>query len=177
MDYTVVNVVTTTKVDEELNLDTIQKSFDNCEYEPEVYFALIYRLKNPKASILVNKSGKLIITGSKSLEDSKTVLQIFCKDLIRLGYKPTIQEVKIQNIIATANFNKKINLESIALNLENTEYEPEQFPGLIYRLEDPKVVITLFRSGKLTCIGGKSLDDAKIGVNKTKERLCDLGLI
>ena len=86
-------------------------------------------------------------------------------------------EIKIQNIVASANLGKVLNLEAVALDLENTEYEPEQFPGLVYRLEDPKVVLLLFGSGKVVCTGAKTADQAQLGVQKTKERLIELYLI
>ncbi len=72
---------------------------------------------------------------------------------------------------------KTLNLEAVALELENTEYEPEQFPGLVYRLGDPKVVLLLFGSGKVVCTGAKTAEQAQLGVEKTKERLVELDLI
>ena len=75
-------------------------------------------------------------------------------------------DIKIQNIVASANLQSTLNLEAVALELENTEYEPEQFPGLVYRLSDPKVVLLLFGSGKVVCTGAK-----------TKARLSELDLI
>ena len=86
-------------------------------------------------------------------------------------------EIIIQNIVASANLGKTLNLEAVTLDLENTEYEPEQFPGLVYRLEDPKVVLLLFGSGKVVCTGAKNFDAAQLGVEKTKERLSELDLI
>jgi transcription initiation factor TFIID TATA-box-binding protein len=86
-------------------------------------------------------------------------------------------EIKVQNIVASANLDKTLNLEAVALDLENTEYEPEQFPGLVYRLGEPKVVLLLFGSGKVVCTGAKTIADAQLGVEKTKERLAELDLL
>lgn len=86
-------------------------------------------------------------------------------------------EIKIQNIVASANLEATLNLEAVALELENTEYEPEQFPGLVYRLQDPKVVLLLFGSGKVVCTGAKTKDDAKLGVERAYDRLSELDLI
>ena len=86
-------------------------------------------------------------------------------------------EIKIQNIVASANLQSTLNLEAVALELENTEYEPEQFPGLVYRLSDPKVVLLLFGSGKVVCTGAKTKSDAKLGVENAYDRLSELDLI
>jgi transcription initiation factor TFIID TATA-box-binding protein len=63
----------------------------------------------------------------------------------------------VQNIVAVYDLNMQLNLTNIAmsLGLENVEYEPEQFPGLVYRIEEPKVVLLLFGSGKVVCTGAK----------------------
>ena len=90
---------------------------------------------------------------------------------------PHEYEMKVQNIVASANLEKTLNLEAVALDLENTEYEPEQFPGLVYRLGEPKVVLLLFGSGKVVCTGAKTIADAQLGVEKTKERLAELDLL
>jgi len=86
-------------------------------------------------------------------------------------------DIKIQNIVASANLQSTLNLEAVALELENTEYEPEQFPGLVYRLSDPKVVLLLFGSGKVVCTGAKTKQDARLGVENAKARLSELDLI
>ena len=86
-------------------------------------------------------------------------------------------DIKIQNIVASANLQSTLNLEAVALELENTEYEPEQFPGLVYRLSDPKVVLLLFGSGKVVCTGAKTKTDARLGVENAKARLSELDLI
>jgi transcription initiation factor TFIID TATA-box-binding protein len=119
-----------------------------------------------------------VCTGAKSIEDSKKAIHIAVDKMRALDAEiPHEFEIKIQNIVASANLGKTLNLESVALDLENTEYEPEQFPGLVYRLDDPKVVLLLFGSGKVVCTGAKSISDAKLGVEKTKERLAELDLI
>lgn len=86
-------------------------------------------------------------------------------------------EIKVENIVTSADMGKTLNLEAITLDLENTEYEPEQFPGLVYRLDEPKVVLLLFGSGKVVCTGAKTNDEAQLGVKKTKQKLAELNLI
>lgn len=138
---------------------------------------MVYKLKEPKTAALIFGSGKLVCTGAKTVEDSKKAIHITVDHMRTLDPDiPHEFEIKIQNIVASANLGKTLNLESVALDLENTEYEPEQFPGLVYRLSDPKVVLLLFGSGKVVCTGAKTFDDAQLGVEKTKERLDELGL-
>jgi len=88
-------------------------------------------------------------------------------------------QLVIQNIVASADLGQELNLNAIAmsLDLENIEYEPEQFPGLVYRLSDPKVVVLLFGSGKLVITGGKRPEDAEIAVEKIKNELINLTLM
>jgi len=139
---------------------------------------LVYKLKEPKTAALIFGSGKLVCTGAKSIEDSKKAIHIAVDKMRALDTEiPHEFDIKVQNIVASANLGKTLNLESVALDLENTEYEPEQFPGLVYRLDDPKVVLLLFGSGKVVCTGAKTNADAQLGVEKTKERLAELDLI
>ena len=78
---------------------------------------------------------------------------------------------KIENIVASANLNAELDLYAIARERDNVEYEPEQFPGLVYRVFNPKVVALLFGSGKVVCTGAKNPDDIKIAIKKIKEEL------
>lgn len=175
--YKIVNIVSSTIINTKLDLSYLNLNLNNCEYEPEIYFALIYRLTNPKLSILVNKSGKIIITGAKSLKDIDIALNIFESELIKLGYKPVISEIKIQNIVVTANLEKTINLEVLASELQNTQYNPEQFPGLFYHFKEFKTVVIIFGSGKLVCTGAKSIENAHIAIEKTQKSIIELNLI
>jgi transcription initiation factor TFIID TATA-box-binding protein len=86
-------------------------------------------------------------------------------------------ELKIQNIVASASLGGMIDLEKAAFKLEKTMYEPEQFPGLIYRMAEPKVVILLFASGKLVCTGAKKEQDVYDAVQKLHVLLEETQLI
>ncbi|RAP45102.1 MAG: TATA-box-binding protein [Methanosphaera sp. rholeuAM6] len=164
--------------DEKLELPKIAPALENVEYNLEQFPGLVFKLKEPKTAALIFGSGKLVCTGAKCIEDSKKAIHMTVDKIRKLD--PSIPEdydIKIQNIVASANLGKVLNLEAVALDLENTEYEPEQFPGLVYRLSDPKVVLLLFGSGKVVCTGAKTADQALLGVQKTKERLTELYLI
>jgi transcription initiation factor TFIID TATA-box-binding protein len=87
--------------------------------------------------------------------------------------------IVVQNMVATANLGGELNLTetAIGLGLENIEYEPEQFPGLVYRIKEPKVALLLFSSGKIVCAGARNTDDVSKAVEKLSEELSSLGLL
>jgi transcription initiation factor TFIID TATA-box-binding protein len=132
----------------------------------------VMRLKQPKAAALIFSSGKIVCTGAKSPSDAKVVVSKIVKRMNKLGIKiPKNYKVRLENIVASAKLDRELNLNNIAFTLENTEYEPEQFPGLVYRMDDPRVTFLLFGSGKIICTGGRSIADVKRAVAKADKRL------
>ncbi len=153
----------------ELDLPTIAISLDGSEYEPEQFPGLIYRLKEPKTATLLFHSGKVVCTGAKSLEQVKMAIEKVTKQIEKAGiHIKTEPKIEVQNIVASSDLGQHINLNAIAitLGLERVEYEPEQFPGLVYRLDVPKVVLLLFGSGKLVCTGARKPQDVEDAVDK-----------
>jgi transcription initiation factor TFIID TATA-box-binding protein len=153
----------------ELDLPTIAISLEGSEYEPERFPGLIYRLKEPKTATLLFHSGKVVCTGAKSLEQVKMAIEKVTKQLEKAGIHIKIEpKIEVQNIVASSDLGQSINLNAIAitLGLERVEYEPEQFPGLVYRLDVPKVVLLLFGSGKLVCTGARKPQDVEDAVDK-----------
>jgi transcription initiation factor TFIID TATA-box-binding protein len=174
------NVVASASLGAELDLQAIALALDGAEYEPEQFPGLIYRLKEPKTATLLFRSGKVVCTGAKSLEQVKTAVSKVVKQIEAAGVVIKDEpEIVVQNIVATSNLGAKINLNAtaITLGLERVEYEPEQFPGLVYRLESPKVVMLLFGSGKLVCTGARKPEDAETAVDKITEELKSAGLL
>ena len=144
------NVVASTSLGEQLDLQAIALALDGAEYEPEQFPGLIYRLKEPKTATLLFRSGKVVCTGAKSLDEVKLAISKVSKQIGRAGIEIKIEpKIEVQNIVASSDLGQEINLNAIAisLGLEKVEYEPEQFPGLVYRLDSPKVVVLLFGSG------------------------------
>ncbi|RLG58625.1 MAG: TATA-box-binding protein [Candidatus Hydrothermarchaeota archaeon] len=172
------NVVASTSLGQKFDLELITMSMDRVEYEPEQFPGLVYHLDDPKAAALIFGSGKIVCTGAKSIEEAEIAIKRIVEKIREAGIDIK-QEPKIivQNVVATANLGVELNLDAIAIGLENTEYEPEQFPGLVYRMKDPKVVLLLFGSGKIVCTGAKSIDDAERAATKVREKLEELGLI
>lgn len=172
------NVVASTSLGEDLDLPKIALSLENAEYEPEQFPGLIYRIKEPKTATLLFRSGKVVCTGGKSLDEVRRAVEHLKKKVEEAGFPITEEpEIHVQNIVASSDLGSPINLNSIAMSfgLENVEYEPEQFPGLVYRMYDPKVVLLLFGSGKLVCTGAKRPEDVQIAVNKLSEELKKVG--
>lgn len=172
------NIVASATLGKPLELPKVAPALEGVEYNVEQFPGLVYKLKEPKTAALIFGSGKLVCTGAKSVENSIKAIHIAVDKMRTLDPDiPHEFEIKVQNIVASANLMSTLNLEAVAMDLENTEYEPEQFPGLVYRLDDPKVVLLLFGSGKVVCTGAKTKEDAQHGVEKTKERLIELDLI
>ena len=152
----IVNVVATVKVNQEINLRRILEKIPQAEYDPKRFPGLVYRLTKPKTAILIFGSGNMVITGAKAESDvykavDKVVNTLISKRIISEA-KPNI---KIENVVASGNLKGVIDLEKAAETLEYAIYEPEEFPGLIYSMREPKVVILLFASGKIVCTGAR----------------------
>jgi transcription initiation factor TFIID TATA-box-binding protein len=174
------NVVASTQIGENIDLNKIAREVKDAEYKPKQFPGLVLRTKEPKAAALVFRSGKVVCTGSKSVEDARRAVKQVVKIIGALGI-PVIDEpdVRVQNIVASADLGVDLNLNAIAigLGLENIEYEPEQFPGLVYRLDNPRVVVLIFGSGKMVVTGGKNPEDARRAVERIAEELSTLGLM
>ena len=144
----------------------IQKKFPKVEYNPELFPGACFRLLKPKTATLLFRTGKMVCTGAKSEELArkavKTVVENLRKGKIKIKNDAV---VIVQNIVAAINLGGRIHLELAARTLPRSMYEPEQFPGLIHRMLDPKVVILIFASGKLVCTGGKTAKDVYRAVN------------
>lgn len=178
LDINIVNVVASASLDQKIDLLSIMKVFRNVEYRPKQFPGLVFRLKRPKTATLIFGSGKMVCTGAKSEKMARSAVKKVVRELkdngiVILG-KP---KIVIQNMVASANLHGSIDLETGADILDNVMYEPEQFPGLIYRMKDPKTVLLLFASGKLVCTGAKSEEMVYESVAKVLEVLEEYDLI
>jgi transcription initiation factor TFIID TATA-box-binding protein len=174
------NVVASTSIDQELDLQALAQDLEAVSYDPENFPGLVYRMQDPKAAALIFRSGKIVCTGAKSVDDVHTAIGRLFETLSELHIEvPEDPEITVQNIVSNADLGHSLNLNAIAIGfgLENIEYEPEQFPGLVYRVEDPKVVLLLFGSGKLVITGAKTVDDAIEALEDVVVRLDELGLM
>ncbi len=172
------NVVASATLNQKVDLNSVVKGYPGVEYRPEQFPGLVFRLKRPKTATLIFSSGKMVCTGAKSETEARRAVMKVVKELKKGGIiiigKP---ELKIQNIVASGGLGGMIDLEKAAYTLDHAMYEPEQFPGLIYRMAEPKVVVLLFASGKLVCTGAKKEPDVYVAVEKLHNMLEDLSLI
>jgi len=174
------NVVASTSLGEELDLKAIARVLGGAEYEPKQFPGLIYRLKEPKTATLLFRSGKVVCTGAKSLEHVKQAIDLVGQQIEAAGIPVKKNpEIVVQNIVATSSLGAQIDLNAVAisLGLGKVEYEPEQFPGLVCRIDEPKVVLLLFGSGKLVCTGARKPSDVEQAVEKITAELKAAGLL
>ncbi len=174
----IVNVVASATIDQELDLYKIQKKFPDVEYNPEQFPGACFRLKKPKTATLIFRTGKMVCTGSKSEEMAKKAVDLVVDELRKGGIKIKKNAVTtVQNIVTSINLGGRVHLEKAARTLPRSMYEPEQFPGVIHRMVDPKVVILIFASGKLVCTGAKTESDVYRSVHNLHNMLEEKGLM
>jgi len=169
-DIKVVNIVVSTNLKHDVPLEKMAATLSNTEYNPEQFPGLVIRIKEPKTSALIFSSGKVVCTGARSMDKVEESIKKIIKSLEKIGIKIKIKpDIKIQNIVASGSVGMDLNLNTLAMTLKNTEYEPEQFPGLVYKLVDSELRATflLFSNGKIVCTGTKSESE----VNKALEKL------
>ena len=152
--------------DQNTNLSSSPDSYTDCTIQ--------------KTAVLIFRSGKVNCTGAKNLANVRLTIKTIIEKLKKSGIEVEDDpEIVVQNIVAVYDLESDLNLTQIAmsLGLENVEYEPEQFPGLVYRVEEPKVVLLLFGSGKVVCTGAKEENEIEQAVIKVKKELQKVGLI
>jgi len=154
---TLQNIVSTVDLKCKLDLKTIALNARNTEYNPKRFAAAIMKIRNPKTTALIFSSGKMVCTGAKSEEDSKKGAKKYAKTIKNMGFDVKFTDFKVQNIVASADVGFAIRLESLShKHADFCQYEPEIFPGLIYRIYKPKVVVLIFVSGKIVLTGAKT---------------------
>jgi transcription initiation factor TFIID TATA-box-binding protein len=177
LKYTIVNMVASASLNATLDLYGLAVSVPDIEYEPEQFPGAILKLKEPKVSLLLFKNGKLIISGASSEEQIVQAIKKASKIIHEI--QPTVRvprnvEYEVVNLVATANLNRSLDLFKTALGLDNVEYEPEQFPGAILRLADPKLTLLLFKNGKVICAGAKREDLLRKGLKKANDLVAEV---
>ena len=180
VDINVENIVVSAQIAEKLNIKSLAEKIPDSKYNPEEFPGLILHFEEPKTAALIFSSGKVVCTGAKSLEEAKETVTKLIDEMKKQGIDtPDEIEVITQNIVASADLKKDLQLSSIAkgMLLDSVEYEPEQFPGLVYRIDNIGAVILLFSSGKMVCTGTKKMDDVHRAIEMMKEKLSSLGVL
>jgi len=171
-DIKVVNIVVSTSLEHDIPLEKMAATLSNTEYNPEQFPGLVIRIKEPKTSALIFSSGKVVCTGARNMKEVDESLKKIIKSLEKINIKIKVTpELNIQNIVASGSIGMVLNLNTLAMKLENTEYEPEQFPGLVYKLMEAKATFLLFSNGKIVCTGTKSEEEVHNAVDMLIENL------
>lgn len=162
------NIVSTAYLNCPLNLREITLKANNAEYNPKRFSAVIMKIKEPKTTALIFSNGRIVCLGAKTEEDSKKACRKFAKIIKKLGYPVVFKKFKIQNIVGSCDVKFQISLTKLYFHIIKKSshnirqvivYEPEQFPGLIYRMIDPNILLLIFTSGKIILAGGKIRED------------------
>jgi len=170
----VVNVVASATLGQRVNFDSVIESFPNAEFPSKRFPGLVFRLKKPKTATLIFRSGKIICTGGRSENEARKAVESVVRELGKGGIIiPKRPEVKINNIVASANLRRAVDFASIS-TWQRTVYEPDQFPALIYRMDDPKVVFLIFSTGRLICVGAKNEEEIHRAIRNLIQKL-DVG--
>jgi transcription initiation factor TFIID TATA-box-binding protein len=161
----VVNMVASTRLTDSLDINSVAELLD-IDYEQEQFPGMVYRTTDPKVCVLLFRSGKAVATGAKSMNDVNIAFDRLYNDLDKNGFalwESTHREVILQNVVITHDVGRELHLTNLSLMLPMacTEYEPEQFPGLIFRLSEPKAVCLIFSSGRCVITGCTTLEMAK----------------
>ena len=175
----IANVVASTTIGT-IDLDKVIDILEDANYNKKKFPGIVYKTTSPKIMLLIFRSGKIVCTGTKNFEDAKIGLFKIFEKLKTIGVDiPKNPDIKIHNIVATANLGRMLNLNATAIGLgfENVEFEPEQFPCIVYRILNPRLVVMLFSSGKLVITGGKKLEDIEMAMGKIMTELDGLGLL
>jgi len=153
---TLQNIVATCNLACDLDLKTIAMHARNAEYNPKRFAAVIMRIRDPKTTALIFRSGKMVVTGAKSEADARTAARKYARIIQKLDFPARFADFKIQNMVGSCDVKFPIRLEGLAYKHSHySSYEPELFPGLIYRMVQPKIVLLIFVSGKVVLTGGK----------------------
>ncbi|HDN68708.1 TATA-box-binding protein [ANME-1 cluster archaeon ex4572_4] len=174
------NVVANARIADELDLNYIESQLEDAVFTKKKFPGLVYRTKDPKSAFLIFRSGKVVCTGSKTKEGVREVIDKLVAEFKRIGVKVFERpDFRVQNIVASANLGRDLNLGAIVegLKLEGMEYEPEVFPGLVFRINEPKSAILIFSSGRLVITGGKTVADCERSVEVLVNKLQSLKII
>src|SRR3989344_2823420 len=171
-EINVVNIVVSASLGHDIPLEKMAATLSNTEYNPEQFPGLVIRIKEPKTSALIFSSGKIVCTGARTMANVHESIRKIIKSLEKINVKiKEFPEVKIQNIVASGSVGMDLNLNVLAMKLDTTEYEPEQFPGLVYKLDEAKATFLLFSNGKVVCTGTKREEEVHRALDKLKENL------
>jgi len=177
-EFEIENVVATVSVSipEKMDLNSIVRKYPDIEYNPERFPGIIIRFEKPKATVLMFSTGRMVITGMRTDDVVEEVVQVVIKRIRKVGIDISNPQIEIQNIVASGDLHKNIDLNYAAVVMETAMYEPEVFPGLIYRMHEPRAVFLIFSTGRIVCTGAKNKEIVAEAVKKLAEEVNKLGI-
>ena len=173
------NIVCYIETKEPIDLEFLNENIKNSVYNHDEFEGISIKYDFLKTAAIVLSNGKIISTGAKDFDDAKKTIYKTIDQINNTGLSIGKDfEINIENVVASTEFNKELHLSSIAdaLIFQDATYEPENFPGLIYRVKDSCIVVILFGSGKIVCIGAKKIEEAIDVLEKMKEKLSSIGV-
>ena len=152
------------------------------QYEPSKYHGIIARFSESGPAVLIYRSGSFSISGAESLEQLSENFGRFENEMEALLGKVEYEiEFEIRNLVHRTTIpveetggSLNLNALAIGLEVENVEYEPEQFPGLMYRPPDLPGLYLIFASGALVSTGHADPDIASDGIEEVSDRVLEL---
>jgi len=178
LDYKIENVVATVVMDitEKIDLNQIVRKHEDAEYNPERFPGLVMRITEPKATFLIFSTGKMVVTGLRRADQASAGVKKVMKKIRKAGIEVSNPKITIQNIVASGDLHTNIDLNMAAIVMEYAMYEPEVFPGLIYRMQEPKTVFLIFSTGRIVCTGAKNKEIVREAVLKLNREVRKLGI-
>ena len=174
------NIVAYAKISELLDMELISEKLPNTSYNPDELNGVSIKFDDLKIATMILSNGKIVCTGAKKIKDAESIIKKLAKQVKDIGFEiKKDYKVEIENVIVSTDVKQELHLASIAnaLILQPVDYEPEEFPGLVYRMEELCAVVLLFSSGKIVCTGAKSIDDAKKAINEMVDKLASIGVL
>lgn len=177
-EYKIENVVATVTValTEKIDLKIIAQKYEDVEYNPERFPGLVMRLDKPKATILVFSTGKMVVTGLRDASEAPEVVDKVIKRIQKCKISIANPEIIIQNIVASGDLKCAVDLNMAAVVMEYSMYEPEVFPGLIFRMQEPHAVFLIFSTGRIVCTGAKTKEIIEQAIQKLFHQVREQGL-
>ena len=178
LDYKIENVVGTVvlEIKEKIDLNIIARKHEDVEYNPERFPGLVMRITDPKATFLIFSTGKMVVTGLRRADEAGPGVKKVVKKIKKAGIEVSNPKITIQNIVASGDLHTNIDLNMAAIIMEYAMYEPEVFPGLIYRMQEPKTVFLIFSTGRIVCTGAKNKEVVREAVLKLNREVRELGV-
>ena len=179
VDVVVENIVVSAQVADEIDLDKLSKELPEAQYNPDLFPGLTIRSASPRTAVILFSNGKAVCTGAKNIGDARDAVKKVCGMLGGKGFAVNKNpRVTVQNMVVSTNLKRDIDLGSIADSLKTkVEYEPERFPGLVYRTESSDVVLLVFNSGRVVGTGGKSKKEMEMALKGLMEEISSIGVI